>query len=72
MESLADLINAPVDWLGEISDNRTQVIAQFVVDEPDPIHLLTRLVGDTADLQIVAGPARALRCFQWVTQCEVM
>lgn len=54
--SIAELVEAPVDWLAEIPDPRTQVIARFVVDEPAPIDLLTRLVGDTADIQIVNGP----------------
>jgi len=56
MESLTELVEASVDWLAEIPAGRTQVIAQFVVDEPDPIDLLTRLVGNTADIQIVNGP----------------
>jgi hypothetical protein len=56
METLAELVEAPVDWLAEIPDGRTQVIAKLIVDEADPIASLTRLVGDTADLQIVNGP----------------
>jgi hypothetical protein len=56
METLADLVEAPTDWLAEIPDGRTQVIAKLIVDEQDPVAWLTRLVGDTADLQIVNGP----------------